>query len=85
MRNLLRYNQQDLGWINSYVEERVVKFSLEMAGINELEQLFNLPDWEILELGVSLTSFKDFKDSILSRTKRIYLFPHEYTLDPSLK
>ena len=81
MSDALRYNGRILGWVHSRTEEGVSKFDLEMRGISEIEQLFKLSDEETLEVeGLLPTTYGNFKTDILSRTKRIYLFPHEYLI-----
>ncbi|MBS3088530.1 hypothetical protein J4402_02000 [Candidatus Pacearchaeota archaeon] len=82
MGDALRHNGKDLGWIHSYTGDSTKKFDLEMEGISGIEQLFRLSDEETLEVeGMPPMTFREFKTKILRRTKRIYLFPHEYGLN----
>ena len=82
MSDVLKYNEKNLGYVHSYIGDGTNKFDLEMEGIGGLEQLFRLFDGEELEVeGIPPMTYRDFKDRILSRTKRIYLSTHEYNLD----
>ena len=82
MADALRYNGKTLGWIHSYTGDRINKFNLTFEGIDGLEQMCRLADEELLEIdGMQALNYREFREVILSRTKRIYLSVHEYNLD----
>ncbi|MEK6925757.1 MAG: hypothetical protein AABW50_00610 [Nanoarchaeota archaeon] len=82
MSDAIKYNEKVLGWIHSYTGDDTSKFNIVMEGFGSLEIMCKGSDEEILNIGEmpSLT-FKEFKDQIISKTKRIYLSDHEYNID----
>lgn len=82
MSDALRYKGKCIGWIHSYTGDETNKFNLQMEGISGLEQMCKLSDEEILEVdGMQPMTYRNFRDTVLSKTKRIYLSTHEYNLD----
>ena len=82
MGDALRYKGNILTWIHSYTGENRTQFNLIMEGVGALEQLCRLSDEEILEVdGMNPMTYREFKEQIASRTRRIYLSDHEYNLD----
>ena len=81
MSDNLVHEGRCLGYVHSYTGDDSTKFILEMEGIDGLERLCKLPDEALLELGESSMTYREFRERILSITKRIYLSTHEYNLD----
>ncbi|PIN90030.1 hypothetical protein COU57_04935 [Candidatus Pacearchaeota archaeon CG10_big_fil_rev_8_21_14_0_10_32_14] len=82
MSYALRFNGSTLAWIHSYSDEDSTKFNVVMNDIGALEQLCGLSNNEFVEVdGMSSMNYRQFKDEIVSRIKRIYLSANEYNLD----
>lgn len=73
MGDSIYYNEEILGRVHVYCDEKNPEYQIVMDGLENLKKLCNLEDKEVLELGDLIMNFREFKEKIISKTTRIYI------------